>query len=144
MKKELFTATLALLLIVVGSSKVFSEAHPPRVVASIKPIHALVSGVMQGVAEPTLLIKGGGSPHGYVLRPSEAKALADADLVVWVGHSLETFLEKPLENLARNARTLELLEAVKNDLLPIRKTGSFDAHSHREAHRDGAHTVLPE
>ena len=68
----------------------------PQVVVSIKPIHSLVAGVMQGIAEPLLLVKGGGSPHGYVLRPSEARALAQADLIVWVGRSLERGIEKPL------------------------------------------------
>lgn len=136
MKNVLLVAVLAVLLIAVGVPNVFSETSPPKVVVSIKPIHALVSGVMQGVAEPTLLIKGGGSPHGYVLRPSEARALAKADLIIWVGHSLEAFLEKPLDNLSRNAQTLELLETMKDNLLPIRKGGSFDSHDHNEGHHD--------
>ncbi|MFC1749609.1 hypothetical protein ACFL2V_12475 [Pseudomonadota bacterium] len=32
----------------------------PRVVVSIAPLHSLVAGVMQGVAEPALLVTGGG------------------------------------------------------------------------------------
>ena len=35
----------------------------PRVVVSIAPLHSLVAGVMQGVAEPAVLVTGGGSPH---------------------------------------------------------------------------------
>lgn len=138
MNKFMSTVFLSMVLLAFLSSLACSEESPPQVVVSIKPIHALVAGVMQGVAEPTLLIKGGGSPHGYVLRPSEARALANADLIVWVGHSLEGFLEKPLENLARKARALELITALKNDLLPIRKTGSFDAHNHNSGHHDHA------
>ena len=30
----------------------------PQVVASIKPIHALVAAVMEGVGEPILIVKG--------------------------------------------------------------------------------------
>lgn len=134
MKKILLATVMALTLCAAGSTNVFSETNPPHVVVSIKPIHALVSGIMQGVAEPTLLIKGGGSPHGYVLRPSEARAVANADLVVWVGHALEGFLEKPLENLAQNAQTLELIAVMKDSLLPIRETGSFDSHGHNDGH----------
>ncbi len=63
----------------------------PQVVVSIKPLHALVAGVMDGVGEPVLLVKGGGSPHGYILRPSEARNISRADLVVWVGEGLESF-----------------------------------------------------
>ena len=49
----------------------------PAVVVSIKPIHSLVAGVMDGIGAPQLLIEGAGSPHSYALRPSEARALAD-------------------------------------------------------------------
>ena len=36
----------------------------PNVAASIKPIHSLVSSVMEGVATPLLLVEAG-SPHTY-------------------------------------------------------------------------------
>lgn len=101
----------------------------PQVVVSIKPIHSLVSAVMQEVAEPQLLVKGG-SPHGYVLRPSEARALARADLIIWVGHQLESFLEKPLATLGQNARQLELVEVLRSQLLHVREQGSWDRHKH--------------
>ena len=41
----------------------------PRVVASIKPVHSLVSAVMAGVGEPHLVIRGKASPHTFTLRP---------------------------------------------------------------------------
>ena len=102
----------------------------PRVVVSIKPIHALVAGVMQGVAEPQLLVKGGASPHGYVLRPSDARALSRADLIVWVGPQLESFLKKPLATLGKRARQLQLTEALADQLLPLRKSGSWEGQQH--------------
>src|SRR5919106_6675550 len=80
----------------------------PAVVVSIKPIHALVAGVMAGVATPELLIEGAGSPHSYALRPSQAQALEEADVVFWVGEGLEAFLEKPLAALSGNAKVVEL------------------------------------
>lgn len=124
------------LLFLFCSGTAWSAETPPRVVVSIKPIHALVAGVMQGVAEPQLLVKGGGSPHGYVLRPSEARALSQADLIVWVGHSLESFLEKPLTTLGSKARQLELLDSLKPQLLPVRAGGSWETHGHTE---EGVH-----
>ena len=44
-------------------------AAPPQVAASLKPVHSLVAGVMQGVGEPLLLVSGGASPHDYSLKP---------------------------------------------------------------------------
>jgi zinc transport system substrate-binding protein len=105
-------------------------AEPPAVVVSIKPVHALVAGVMEGIAEPKLLITGGSSPHNYSLRPSEARALAKADLVVWIGPQLESFLEKPLQNLATNARHLALVEVIEGPLLEVREGGAWEGHHH--------------
>ncbi len=84
-------------------------AAAPKVVATIAPIHALVSGVMAGIAAPRLLLPGGASPHSYALKPSDARALAAADLIVAVGPALETFLDKPLAHLARRARLVTLM-----------------------------------
>lgn len=99
-----------------------------RVVASIKPVHSLVAGVMAGTGEPVLLVKGGQSPHTYVLRPSEAKTLESAQEVFWVGPDLETFLRKPLAALAQRARIVRLHEAEGVRLLPYRSDGSWEAH----------------
>lgn len=108
------------------------QAAAPQVVASIKPIHSLVAGVMQGVGEPALLVKGAGSPHSYSLRPSEARALNDADLVFWVGEQLETFLVKPLDTLADQAVVVELGEAEGVLRLPTREGGMWEAYAHDE------------
>ena len=81
-----------------------------NVVASVKPLHSLVSSVMKGVGKPDLIVKGAASPHTYSLKPSQAKQLEDADLVFWMGHELESFLEKPLEAIASNARVVELID----------------------------------
>ena len=66
---------------VVLSGPVGATENPPKVVASIKPIHSLVATVMLGIGEPDLIIKGAGSPHTYALKPSQAAALENADLV---------------------------------------------------------------
>lgn len=59
-----------------------AAAEPTKVVVTIKPLHALVAQVMAGVGVPVLLVKGLASAHTYALRPSEVRALHDADLFV--------------------------------------------------------------
>ncbi|PLX88530.1 MAG: zinc ABC transporter substrate-binding protein [Desulfuromonas sp.] len=138
MKQFMLSAVLLVATLFGGAPGWGAETAVPKVVVSIKPIHALVSGVMQGVGEPVLLVKGGGSPHGYVLRPSEARALAGADLIVWIGPQLESFLEKSLSTLGRNATQLKLIEELRVDLLPARKGGSWEDHGegHEGHHGD--------
>lgn len=106
----------------------------PRVVASIPPVYALVGEVMAGVAVPVLLVPPGASPHGYQMRPSEAAALEQAQLVVWVGPDLETHLARPLASLAGGARQLQLSALPGITLLPAREGGVWAAHDHDQAH----------
>ena len=86
-------------------------AAAPRVVASILPVHSLLARVMTGIGTPALLLPADRSPHLASLRPSQARALARADAVFWIGPGLETFLAGPLARLARNARVVALAEA---------------------------------
>lgn len=104
-----------------------ARAAAPRVVASIKPLHALAAGVMEGVAVPDVLIKGGGSVHAYALRPSDAVALDKAEVVFWIGPALEGFLERPLGALAGKARVVALIAAPGVRVLSPRKGGRWEA-----------------
>ncbi|MBU1336877.1 MAG: zinc ABC transporter substrate-binding protein [Alphaproteobacteria bacterium] len=111
----------------------------PSVVASIKPVHSLVSAVMAGVGEPTLIVKGSASPHTYALRPSDAGALEAADIVFWTGHGMELFLGDALDTLATGATVVELADAPGITLLPVREGGAFEAHAHDEAGHEDEH-----
>lgn len=102
----------------------------PKVVTSIKPIHAITSAIMKDIGEPLLLLDGASSPHSYSLRPSEARALSEADLVVYVSHSLEGFLEKPLETLSKNSHQLELIATEGLALRKMREGGTWENHGH--------------
>lgn len=124
------TGFAALALAAVINAGRSAQATELTVVASINPIHSLVAGVMQGVAESVLLVKGAGSPHSYSLRPSEARALDQAAAVFWVGDGLETFLAKPLQALSEDAMVVALSEAPGMRLLPTRQGGMRETPEH--------------
>ncbi len=123
-------ATAALLL--AGAA----HAETPKVVVSIKPIHSLVAAIMKGVGEPGLIVEGANSPHTYNMKPSSAKKLQDADVVFWVGHGLEAFLEKPLEALGNKATIVELDDAPGLTKLKFREGGAFEPHDHGDHDHD--------
>ena len=124
--KPLFIASTFL------SMSVFTAQAEVKVVTSIKPVHSLVSAVMEGVGSPTLLVEGASSPHNFTLKPSQAVTLENADLVFWIGHELEAFLEKPLEVIASKAKSIELIDAHNITKLELREGGAFDGHAHDE------------
>ncbi|MCW9032696.1 MAG: zinc ABC transporter substrate-binding protein [Rhodospirillales bacterium] len=126
-------AILAALFIFTGASTA-AQADVPKVVVSIKPLHSIVSAVMGDLGKPTLLVKGATTPHAYSLKPSDAKAINDADVIVWVGEGLETFLTKPLLSLSKKPSIVTMTQNDRIYTLEIRdKNGEVheDEHAHK-------------
>lgn len=111
-----------------------------NVVVTIKPVHALVSGVMSGIATPYLIVRGASSPHNHALKPSDARALQNAKAVFWVGEDLEQFLERPVKTLAKDARVYRMIDAPGIEQLAVREGGLFGGHDHHDSSKEhGSH-----
>ena len=126
----------------------FSAIAEIKVVTTIKPIHSLVSGVMDGVSNPSLIIEGSNSPHNFSLKPSHAKMLEEADIVFWIGEDLESFMEKPLNSLAKNSVQISFMDLKSIEKLKFREMsdhddhddhGHDDHHGHEDEDDDSSH-----
>ena len=119
------------------------HAKVPRVATDIPPVHSLVSQVMGELGTPKLIIPPGTSPHGYAMRPSEARALQAADVVFWMGQDLTAWFGRAIKALATNAITVALSES--KDLIrhPYRTTKNFDTHTHDEGEHDATAKIDP-
>ncbi len=104
-----------------------------RVVATINPVHSLVSAVMSGVNEPHLIVRGATSPHNFSMRPSDAGMLEDAHVVFLIGEEMETAITGSIDSLARNARVIELARVDGLVRRPLRAGGNFEDHEHAHA-----------
>ena len=135
-QKKLRTLSHLLLPLMLFSGS--ANADGPRVVADIAPIHSLVSMVMDGVGQPQLLVPQNISPHHYSMRPSEAEALQEAQLVVYVSHDMSPWLEPVLETLAASASALDLSK-VDNIMQLAYREGPIFADHDEEGHDDHAH-----
>lgn len=112
------------------------QAEVPNVITDIAPVHSLAARVMQGVGEPSMVMPQGASPHHHSLRPSEARALSGSDLVIWIGEDLSPWLKGAIENLAPNARSLELLHLEGTHVLNFREEAVFGDHDEHDEHHD--------
>ncbi len=125
-----------------------SEPKPLKVVATIRPLHGLVAGVMAGVGTPSLLVDGYQSPHHFTLTPSAARRLEHADVVVLIG-DLMPALANAIGSLSAHAYIVDLSRAPGLRRLPVRDHHGVGAnhvtHDHDIASRAGAldpHTWL--
>jgi zinc transport system substrate-binding protein len=127
---------LLILSLTTALSGGLASAEVPQVAVDIAPVHSLVTRVMDGVGAPTLVIQAGASPHEYNLRPSEAQALQDANLVFWIGSDLTPWLADAIQTLAPNASTTALLESEGTIELEFRESALFEAHAHDDHDED--------
>ena len=121
-KSTIFTLTAALFLVLTPLKAEIS------VVTSIKPLHSLTSYIMEGVGEPELIIDGVASPHNFQIKPSHAKMLQNADLVIWIGDDLESFLPTALKSIPKDAVVFELLDQSGLKKLKFREKNIFEGH----------------
>lgn len=121
-----------------------AQAEPPDVVTDILPVHSLVAAVMDGLGAPKLLIDGSTSPHDFAMRPSQAAALQNADIVIWMGEELTPSIGRAVANLSGDAHALKLLDVDGTTQLEYREGPLFgdhdhDAHAEKEAGHDHDH-----
>lgn len=91
-----------------------------RVVASIKPVHSILAGLMEGVEPPELLLSGDRAPFDHVPNREQIESLRAARMVVWVGPELEEFLIEPIADLGPEVHVVTLLDNPALKILPSR------------------------
>jgi len=120
-----------LLAATLGSTALPAWAEVPRVVTDIPVVGALVQQVMGELGQPEILLQSGGDPHDYQLRPSQARGLQDAGLLVWVGPELPPWLERATTSLAPQGEMLTLLD------LPATQRRDYAGGAHDHDHDHG-------
>lgn len=130
--------TLSLAILLCAGSATADVPH-------IAPVQALVAMILGDLGKPDLLLGPGSSPHHHAMRPSEARALKDADIVVWIGPSLMPGLEKSVQIVATQAQILTLADVSGTTRHANRKMAVFgdvdkhDDHDHDKSHDDHGH-----
>jgi len=136
-------ALLAILITPIVSLHVDRLAHGSvSVLTDIGPTHSLVSMVMEGVAEPDVLMDKAASPHDYSLRPSDAEKISQAQIIFYISADLTPWLDRVRTSLAKDTRALELLSSADTHTLPFRTGHHFedDDHAHGSSHDDDSHS----
>lgn len=105
-----------------------------QVVTSLKPVELLVKAVATEDTEVTTLVQPGASPHNYTMKPSQRRALENADVIFWVGPELETFLTRLLSGNEFQNRTYSLRHGED-----IPEIATEDAHGGHEDHAEAGH-----
>ncbi len=98
-----------------------------QILTSIKPLQLIAAAIQDGQGEPQVLLPPGASPHYFVLRPSDAKRLDNADLFYWIGPDLENFLPRLLKQRSQPS-------VAAQDLPDLHLQYFAEAHAHDHDH----------
>ncbi len=115
-----------------------ANAEVPRVVTSIAPLQGLVADIMRGVGSPKLLLDEAISPHDFAMRPSQAKAISEADVLFYIGQDLEPWLEKALRSRDNKNLVIALGNMPDLNRLKARELDDF-GDDHNDHDHAGAH-----
>lgn len=126
----LFRLIIAITLLVAP----LARAEAPRVVTSIAPLQGLVADIMTGVGTPELLLAEPISPHDFALRPSQAKAISDADVLFYIGQNMEPWLDKALKSRSDNGFVIALGNVPSLNHLEARELDEFGEHHEEHDH----------
>jgi zinc transport system substrate-binding protein len=111
------------------------------VVATIKPIHSLVEGVLGDLGNSYLMVSGSQTLHGYILKPSDISAINNANLVFYTDECIETFIKNAKKNINKDATVIRLSDADGVKKLIKRKGVNWEIHEHHhdEHHEEHGH-----
>ena len=108
----------------------------PSVLVTVPALHSLVSGLMDGIAEPELLMDNPDHSTDLMLSGSQLRMLANTDMIVWSGPGLEKGLYDAVENKAPAARHKLVTLSAMVPLLANGQNGGSDPANYRNDARN--------
>lgn len=110
------------------------DSNRPKVVATSSVLCDITEKIAQDTVDLTCLIPAGTDPHAYQPKPSDRKAIEQANLILYNGYGFESDLIKLVESTQNSAPKV----AVGEIAVPKPLKGEQDAHEHEHEHGEKA------
>jgi manganese/iron transport system substrate-binding protein len=114
------------------------DSNRPKVVATSSVLCDITEKIAQDTVDLTCLIPAGTDPHAYQPKPSDRKAIEQANLILYNGYGFEADLIKLIESTQKSAPKV----AVGEIAVPKPLKGEPDDHKHsagEKAHANHDH-----
>lgn len=119
-------AKLIFSLLLLGS--LFPKAWADvNITTTIRPLQLIAESILQDHGSATAIIGANQSPHHYTMSPSDRVALAEADLLLWIGPTFETYLADFFSSVENPLKVLTVSED-ENLLRHDIARGQLDSH----------------
>ena len=116
-------------------------ASKPLIVASINPLHSIVTSIVGNTGNVSLLIESNTSPHNFALKPSHAKLLNNAEIFFYIDDQLESALKKTIKSLPNTVKVKKVSQFKNLKLLPVRENLNWEEDGHDHNHVHGSYDI---
>ncbi len=130
------TRAILLSTTVAGFAMASAQADVPAVITDTPVVHSLTAQVMGDLGEPALLLDRGADPHNFQLRPTQARSLAEADMIFWVGPEMTPWLQRAIDGVEARGEIVTLLTA---DGVRLQEYAHGHTHDHDHGHDHDDH-----
>jgi len=132
------------LTLLIFSTSSISASEKISIITSVKPLHSIVDAISTNSDQVELLVTTNQSPHDYQLKPSQLKAMQNANIIFYFDDNFETFMSSAFDILPPKVRKSSIIEKANLNLLQYRESGAWDKHLHEgddghddhDAHKD--------
>jgi zinc transport system substrate-binding protein len=133
------TKKISIIILFFFSSVNVFASETIGIITTIKPIDSLVSAVVGDTGKTIPLIPSETSPHEFRLKPSDARALQNGNIIFYISPHLETSIVKVFETLPKNIKIINLMEETGIEHLSIRDNEAWELHDHHEDEKHDDH-----
>lgn len=98
-----------------------------NITTTIRPLQLIAETIVQEHGTVTAIINASQSPHHYSMSPADRVALAEADILIWIGPTLETYLADFFRRAKGSSKVLTVSEdenLARHDIV----AGQLDSH----------------
>ena len=128
---------LALPIVALTVLPTLAQPKKPRVVATFLPMYLFTRGIVGKDGQVEVLVPPGSGAHEYQATPANAKAVAQADVVVMNGLGFEEFMAGLLKNAGnKRARVIDASRGIK----PMGEKQEKHSHSHSHGGHSHSHS----
>lgn len=121
---------MRLLPLIIAAFPLAAQAEPLTIVTDIPPVQSLVMQVVGDRGTVDVLLEPNADPHHFQLRPSQARSVAQSNLLVWISEDMTPWLDRVIQ---ASGDTLGHLPLLHEDIHTDTDEEEI-AHHHEDPH----------
>lgn len=111
--------------------------RPLKVVVTLPPLGSMISPILQQSDQLKVILNLGAEAHGYQLKPSDVRAIEQADVILALGNAADSWAHKAILNSGKPVIWMATLPGIQH--LPLKGGGGQHSSDEHDHHMEDGH-----